>query len=291
MILSIDIGGTSIKHCLISEKYEISESGSFLTEKNNYEKLIEKLTFLHEKYNFVEGIAISCPGALDEDGKIIGITAIPCIQNQNIKDSLIKSTGKPVSIINDANASLMSEFIRNDVNDVAAIVIGTGIGGAFTVKGELVKGFSNAAGEFGALLFKGKDNQPNASTLSTGQLVTKYKDYFGDELDGKILFKKYYGGDAKAKEALDEFFCKLVILTFNIEYILNPDTIVFSGAITNEPMFLELFNNQLKKIVFENKDLYRQPAKNIKVSEYRGSANLYGSAFNWFKEKNKYEKN
>lgn len=284
MILSLDIGGSFIKYCLMTEKYELTEKGSIPTEKYNFSNLITQLRDIHDQYSFVEGIAISVPGSVDDNGKSTGISAIEYIYNQNIKKEMEAISSKRVSIENDANSALLSEFIENDVKNTSSIVIGTGIGGSFTSNGKIVKGYNFSAGEFGCVVSRTENGLLEVTGLSIVQLVNKYQKYFDKKIDGKIIFEMFHEGNEVAKEAIKEFFERLATLVINIEHITNPDTIVFSGAVTQQDSFIWLYEEYANHLFNENKDIYRQPAKTIKVSKYGGDANLFGAAYKWFRE-------
>ena len=56
------------------------------------------------------------------------------------------------------------------------LTLGTGIGGAIFIDGELYRGHSFSAGEWGNMLIEGKTFEENASISGLIRLVRKYKD-------------------------------------------------------------------------------------------------------------------
>ena len=152
----IDIGGTSIKHALMTESGDILEKGSMKTEGDNINLFIESIGKVVDSYkekNEVFGLACSSPGAVDvKTGFIGGGSAIPCIHGPNIRELLEKRCGLEVSIENDANCAGLAEGwlgSAKGVENYACIVIGTGIGGCIVINGRILRGKHLHGGEFG----------------------------------------------------------------------------------------------------------------------------------------------
>lgn len=82
-ILTFDIGGTTIKYGVLDRSGNIHEKGKFKTPKEDISALISAIVEIkknyEDRYDF-EGIAMSCPGAVDDETGIIGgASAVPCI--------------------------------------------------------------------------------------------------------------------------------------------------------------------------------------------------------------------
>ncbi len=282
MILTIDIGGTTIKYSLVKKNKIIDKVKSIVTEKDSYDVFIKNLIKIYDSYEFLEGIAIACPGAIDDNGKSIGISAIPCIYDQNIKEDLEKYTGKKVAIENDANCSLISELWNKEINSAASIVIGTGIGGSFIENGSLIKGYKKSAGEIGLFSTINTEGQFQMQSLSIIQATTKYNDISNEAINGIELFERYRNREELAINIVDEFFYKLVSLIMNIEFFINPEYIVISGGVIQENNFLELLEKYYNDVINKNEGMYLSRSK-IVLSEYNSSSNLIGASYIWHK--------
>ncbi|MGL5086061.1 MAG: ROK family protein, partial [Clostridium sp.] len=73
--ISFDIGGSSVKFGVINEFGEILDKGSFKTPKQSFDVLILKMVEVvdaFEKDIKLDGIALSCPGAVNNKEGIIG---------------------------------------------------------------------------------------------------------------------------------------------------------------------------------------------------------------------------
>ncbi|MCZ3394120.1 ROK family protein, partial [Enterococcus faecium] len=79
-LVSIDVGGTSIKYGLWDENTkQLSDKGSIATP-DNIEDFYQVLQQIKDSFKDVDGIGMSIPGAVDQrTGVIGGISAIPYI--------------------------------------------------------------------------------------------------------------------------------------------------------------------------------------------------------------------
>ncbi|MCU1288568.1 MAG: hypothetical protein JWN60_797 [Acidobacteria bacterium] len=102
---------------------------------------------------FCEGIGISVPGRVNLMSKELIFAPNLGWQNVNFKTPLERSTGLPVEVENAANACALAEiwFERRTggVRDLIAVTISEGIGTGIIVNGQLVRGTTGIAGEFG----------------------------------------------------------------------------------------------------------------------------------------------
>ncbi|WP_144497223.1 ROK family protein, partial [Bacillus pumilus] len=84
------------------------------------------------------------------------------------------------------------------------LTLGTGIGGAIFIDGELYRGHSFSAGEWGNMLIEGKQFEEVASISGLIRLVRKYKGE--SDWNGKTIFELYDKGDREVTEAVEVFF-------------------------------------------------------------------------------------
>lgn len=280
MILAFDLGGTSIKYGLVDKNGTVFNENSIICDKNDYKKYINKIIELCKKHDDIKGIAISAPGGILEDGTTVGLTAIPCIENQNIKRDIFNATNKITSIANDANCTIMSElFDDKNMKNGVSIVIGSGIGGGIFVNGELILGKEGISSEFG-VCYQGIDNKMERMAFSTVQMENLFKNKTNQDISFEKIFEKFKKKEEIATNIVNDFFRRIAILVYNIESIIHPEKIVFAGGITNNSEFLKTFEK------FYN-DLQPYCEWNLrvehKVSKFKSLANLPGAAAYWLK--------
>jgi glucokinase len=100
------------------------------------------------------GIGIGLPGIVDADrGMMVSSqNYVPEFADVPLAANLRASTGLPVFVDNDANALALGELefgVGRGAASMALVAIGTGVGGAVVLGGQLVRGHSGCAGEFG----------------------------------------------------------------------------------------------------------------------------------------------
>ena len=144
-LILIDIGGTTIKFGLnTGEKLELLPAKKTPKTLPEFYQCLEETVNELKKQVPIKGVALSCPGAVDQKtGVIGGDSALPYIHGFDIRSELKKRFGLPVSIENDANCAALAEMASGagkKVKDAIFLVIGTGVGGALVVDKKLHHG-------------------------------------------------------------------------------------------------------------------------------------------------------
>ncbi|MRH44951.1 ROK family protein [Aquibacillus halophilus] len=286
--IAFDIGGTYVKYALIQEDALIIENGKKKTP-STLEGLISLIENHINQYKTInlEGIAISAPGAVSDEGIIYGSSALPYLHGPNIKKLVSERTEMDVYIENDANCAGLAEIWNGSAKgkkDVLAVVLGTGIGGAVIKDGSLHKGANLHGGEFGYMVMDAKQTTWSG-VAATGALVknvTKIKGAEPGTLNGEIIFKLAEEGDTDCLNAIDEFYHMLAAGIYNLQYIYDPELILIGGGISARDDLVDNINLKLKKIMEAVKVAKIVP--NIEVCKYRQNANLLGAVYGFIKE-------
>lgn len=259
--VTFDIGGTSIKHGLFTTNGQLTSKSSFATPLENkedfYQKLIEQINIYAETYT-VEGIGISCPGFIDSDsGTAITAGALYPLYNENILQQLQSRLTKsyPLAIENDANCAALAEQQSGNAvscDDFVLMTIGTGIGGALILNGQLYKGNRYRAGEFGQMYIDIGQN-PNKTThelAATSALVNKYRQYKKIPAEIAIEAASIFSEidqDPQVKKIINEWTVNLATVIFNIASFINPEKILLGGGISANSLLIPLLLAELEK--------------------------------------------
>ncbi len=289
--MAFDLGGTNLKYAVIDSEANILKKDKLPTPKNNIEEFIElvgKITDEYkEKYSF-KGIAMSCPGAVNnETGFIGGISAVSYIHGPNIRDLVEERTHLPVFMENDANCAALAEVwkgVAKDCKDVLFVVCGTGIGGAVIKDRKLHVGKNLHGGEFGFMIMdkdfeKGKYRSwsETGSTYALVKSVAKLKGISHTELDGEKIFGMAEENDPDCLSAIDQWFMYLAMGVFNLQYIFDPEMIVIGGAVSARESIVEEINLRLKRLVDDFG--YAKIFPQIQRCQFSNDANLIGAVF------------
>ncbi len=161
MKIGIDIGGSHMAIGVIDKNGKIVEKVEkrlTATEKRNLKKaiteyILEKVKLFKEKYK-IEKMGIGTPGEI-ENGVIVKATNLQ-VRNFNLVEDL-KELELPITIRNDAKCAGLAENAYGCLkgyNSSIFLTLGTGIGGAYFLQGELQKTGNNAGHKFGHMVIQ-----------------------------------------------------------------------------------------------------------------------------------------
>ena len=296
--ICIDIGGTSIKYGVLSEKGEIFIDGTVstkVTEKENFilsdvKKLIRNILDEYRNYE-IKGICVSTAGVVNpEKGEIAyaGPT-IPKYTGTKIKEELEKEFSISCEVENDVNCAGLGEYWKGagkDSKSMVCLTIGTGIGGSVILDGKLLNGIGYTAGEIGYMDVNGSYIQNIASSKYLVEKVQKKKEEkegITDAITGVDIFELAKKGDEICIAGINEIISNLAVGVRNIIYLLNPEVIVIGGGITAQKEYLE---EKIRKEVNDGmiSDMFRKTR--IELAQQGNQAGLLGALYN-FLNKNK----
>ncbi|MCI5775885.1 MAG: ROK family protein, partial [Aerococcus sp.] len=155
-ILCIDIGGTAIKYNILSETGEpiepTKEVPTGVDNEAGTNHILDQVYELIEHYGAtIEGVAIASAGVVDpKKGEITYAgSTIPDYIGTNFKTAIKDKFGLPCSVENDVSCMGYAENWRGKAKDAKSAVcltLGTGIGGAVFIDGEMWHGVHYTAG-------------------------------------------------------------------------------------------------------------------------------------------------
>lgn len=164
-----DVGGTNARLQLFGPQYrslaeerERSREASAPRELADLmvEMLRRALKSADESFQDLESIGVGIAAQLDVDGRTVRNAPNLGWRDLDFVDSLqkaLRSAGfvgplPPIRLVNDLNAQVWGEHRSGaiqDADDVLAVYVGTGVGGAILANGELITGAGGNAGEIG----------------------------------------------------------------------------------------------------------------------------------------------
>ncbi|MDA1761247.1 ROK family protein [Bacillus cereus] len=283
--IAFDIGGTQIKYGIVSEIGRVLKHKTVPTEIHlGGEQIVQKLIFLSKELmneHTISGIGISTAGIVDINKGIVtgGVDHILDYTTIPIVNRLQAVLKVPVSIDNDVNCAAFGEKWNGsgkEKENFIMLTLGTGIGGAIVIDGELYRGHSFSAGEWGNMLIEGKTFEEIASISGLIRLVRKYKGK--GEWNGKIIFELYDKGDREVAQAVGIFFKHLAIGISNLAYIFNPEMIIIGGGITDRGNeFLKEVKEEISKYL--NQEIYNNCE--IELAQNGNCAGMIGAIYHF----------
>jgi glucokinase len=259
--LGMDLGGTKLSAALVSGGQPISDLISVSTPAGP-EKIIEAILDLIARFQqetVLAGVGIATAGIVEgTTGNIIGSTPnIDGWTGTPLKKTIEHRTMLPVNVENDGNASTYGDVAALRLHDktcVVGVTIGTGIGAGLVINGRPYRGASWAAGEVGHLRLTlgnkrlcscglydcweeygaGRGLIAAARELLVG--VTAEQTELArapEKLTTRDITSAAEAGDIIASKALHTWHEYLAAGFVNIAQILNPDTFILSGGMSN----------------------------------------------------------
>ena len=158
--LGVDIGGTAVKLGLVDENGRVLRRAERSVSFDGYKTPILDTVqaaiheFLTADAPRLEGIAVSATGQIDSRRGVVAGTCgnFPGWIGVDIKGTLERAFGLPVTVANDANCMLLGEVwagAAKDCTDVIGVTLGTGVGGGILTGGRLLEGARGLGGELG----------------------------------------------------------------------------------------------------------------------------------------------
>lgn len=243
-VIGIDVGGTNIRVGLVNENYELSD---FVTEKStslqSKQGAVDNLINLIKNYlaernlgKEILAIAIGFPSTLDKTRrKILSTPNIEGIQNINMADVLEEKFGIPVFLEKDVNMLLLNDMFAAKMLGEGIVIgfyLGTGVGNAISINGELITGKNGVSAELGHIpMLNGKGrcgcgNIGCAEVYASGRRLQELlNEHFPDIFIGEIFEKC---GD---EPLIKEFVRNLAIPVATEINILDPNVIFIGGGL------------------------------------------------------------
>jgi glucokinase len=298
-VIGLDVGGTSLKAAIVSskgrilkntfKKTPINSSGSAEAIISTFENILSH-TIAESKERCVRvlGIAISTCGPFDlEKGIPLMKHKYASIYGLNLKHELIRRLHLNIPILFDRDSW---SFLRGEewvgaakgYKRIVGITIGSGLGSAFMVNGEIVVEGPGIppSGSLWNLPYKGGILEEVAPVCKRS-IIRRYRELGGSWREGMdvkdIASKAFRGEDEASAKVFNELGGTLgeVLKPYLLEF--NPDCVIFGGQISKSFM---LFSKPLKDTLKEVKSINRVvPAKYIDKSNIFGATKFFLSKY------------
>lgn len=207
-ILGIDIGGSGIKGAIVD-----IEKGEFVTDRLRIptpqpakpEPVAEVVGEISRHFEWTGPIGCTFPAVVKRGVTLTAANVDDEWIGTDAKSLIEKHTGNPVIVLNDGDAAGIAEMKFGAGKDrdglVIILTLGTGIGSAFFMNGELIPNT-----EFGHLKIRGKDAEDRASD--------------------RIRQEREYSWKKWAKR-LSEYFQY-------VEFLFTPDLFIIGGGVSKK---------------------------------------------------------
>jgi fructokinase len=293
--IGVDFGGTKI------EAAALDEGGEFLArvrEKNpgSYDASLRTVCTLVSAAEREAGargtIGVGAPGSISPRTGAMRNANSVWLNGRTFREDLSKALGREVRIANDANCLALSEVVDGAAvgsRATFAAILGTGCGGGLVLNGQLVEGAHGVGGEWGHTPLPwpthAEIDVPECwcgrrgcleTWISGSGLERDHARGGGEPLGAESIIAYAREGDAAARAALDRYVHRLGRALSVICNIVDPDTIVLGGGLSNVRELYELLPAAVRAYVFSDTWEARiVPARWGDSSGVRGAARLW----------------
>lgn len=241
-VIGIDLGGTAIKLGLFGVDGSCTQSLSVATpQPANPETvlaaIVSAISQITTDVKAIAAIGVGLPGPVDGTGRISQVAInLDNWRDVPLADWLEEKTQKPVVMANDANCAGLGEAwlgAGRHFDNLIMLTLGTGVGGAIILNGQLFVGHRGAAGELG-LITLNPDGPPcnsgNQGSLEQYVSVQAIRRETG--LEPSDLAQKAMAGDSQALAYWEQYGRRLGAGLASLIYILTPEAVILGGGIS-----------------------------------------------------------
>jgi glucokinase len=255
----IDLGGTFVKLALVAEDGKISfqdkiEIGSKATHDDILKTLSLAIQKIIDHANLegvkLTGIGIGSPGIIYDGVVIGGADNLNGWANVPLGTIFSKEFNLPVFADNDANVMGLGEVefgAAKGCTDAIFLTVGTGIGGAIVMNGQLYGGYKNRGTEMGHVTIDHKGIACNCggtgcleAYASTNALIGQYIKRSGKNesvINGYYIVEKFLQGEAAAVECMQEHADYLGHAIAGFINTFAPQKVIIGGGISEAGQF------------------------------------------------------
>lgn len=275
-ILGVDIGGTKVAVGLVDRQGKILTQARKPMVANGtaaagLEAVVGAIdSLLSGAHTEISSIGICAPGPLDpKSGIVLNPPNVPCWRNFPLASEIATKYSLPVKVDNDANAAALAETrwgAARGFHYVFYATIGTGIGTGIVLDGAIYHGHTGSAAEGGHVSIDYRGPVCNCGkrgcieVLAAGPAIgararAKLQEEASREsslrelahgdlasVTSETVARAFEGGDAMAREVLEEISQLLTCWLGNVVDLLDPDVIVMGGGVAGmlKPFFVSI---------------------------------------------------
>ncbi|UKS30498.1 ROK family protein [Paenibacillus sp. HWE-109] len=256
--IGVDIGGTKINAGVVNAKGEVLYNVSMPTGAGQVKTVDRVQMTLQQLLTEVEikqpglrykGIGVGSAGQIDwQKGQVRSASdIIPGYAGTPLRNLLSQQFGLPTFVDNDVNVLAITEKHLGSGRGAQyfiCLALGTGVGGAIVVGGQLVHGSWGAGGELGhvSVDFNGVPClcggigclEQYASGTNIARRMRELLAEQGspdEQVDSREVFKRWHAGDKLATKVMEETMAALGAAVASFIHIFNPDLIVIGGGV------------------------------------------------------------
>lgn len=248
----IDLGGTKTEIIALDSRGNTHLRQRTPTPSHSYPAIVANICDMvnqaQQQLNCRYTLGIGIPGAVSPETGLIKNANTVCLIGKDLQYDLEQALGHPVVIANDADCFALSEATDGAAAgkpSVFAVIIGTGCGGGWVIRGSLVNGPNAIAGEWGHNPLLWREEQDGEIACYCGQkgcietllsgpgMRQQANKESGIDQDAQTWFNQYQQQQSTAVAVINNYHRRLAKALAGIINTLDPHAIVLGGGVSN----------------------------------------------------------
>ncbi len=291
--LGIDIGGTKIAIGVVAADGRVLACRTLPTEsRQGIRDATERVAMAVRQVlqdcgldcDTMAGVGIGCAGPVNPlSGEINNPHTLPGWEGWNIVGSLKRALDLPVWLENDADTAGLGEYYYGSgrgADRLVILTVGTGVGGAVILDGEIYRGFGGEHPEFGhmPISFDGPacycGRNGCLESLISGPAITDAGRPLGHP-SGASIFAAAAAADARAQQVLAPVRRAVEAAVWNVLHSFLPARIVLGGGLVEaHPAFFV----EAAQAAVSGSRLHPRGAATIVPAQLGNTAGMVGAA-------------
>ncbi len=307
--IGVDLGGTNLKIGAIGEAGELLEHLELAADTHKgredvVDRLCQGVLRLRDQWGsryHLAGVGVGVAGIMKlPQGLVIAAPNLPGWEGFDVRSQIRKGIDGPFFLENDANAAALGEKwmgVAKDVEHLAFLTLGTGIGGGLILDGKIWHGLSGMAAELGHITIQPEGRLCNCGNrgcleayasatavvrsaedlVETGRASRKLEHLVNGKtaLTADLVCQLAQAGDETASLVFREMGAALGIAIATFIHIFDLDTVVLGGgAIEAWDAFEEAMFQEVRRRSF----VQQADPRRILKSGLGSRAGIYGVA-------------
>jgi glucokinase len=250
--IGVDLGGTNLRIAAVDEQGTMLEKIALDTRVTlGLDRVIrdmcgaiDQLTGKYRDSGTLQGIGIGVPGIIDlETGMLRESANMPGWGGSPVQAEIEQRLGARVILENDANVAALGENwlgAGRDVDDMAILTLGTGVGGGIVLGRRIWHGMTGMAGEFGHTTVEpdgvpcGCGNRGCLEQYASAKAIVRMARETGvDHASARAVYNLAAQGNEAAKRVFDRVGRALGIVIASAINALNLPMYVLAGGVTS----------------------------------------------------------
>lgn len=296
--IGVDLGGTKIAAVVLDADGTVAVERRVATPVGDYRGTViavrDLVAALEREAGIGElSVGVGTPGSVSPATGLMRNANSVCLNGQPLGRDLEAALSRPVRLANDADCLAVSEAADGagaDAGSVFAVILGTGVGGGFVHRGQLLTGANGIAGEWGHNPLPWARDQREwpgpvcwcgragclETWLSGPAMAADYRHRGGAELDAREIVARAGQGEALAEAVLADYEHRLGRALAGVINLLDPAVIVIGGGLSQVSRLYDHLPALWAPFVFADQVVTTvRPAAHGDASGVRGAAWLW----------------